>query len=58
MAVPVTWDELKTLKGANVFSIPDMEKRLVSDCPALAVQDDLQSLTEGVIEALNDWSEG
>lgn len=56
VAVPVDWKELKTLEAADAFKIDDMDKRLHSDCPALAMRDDLQSLTGGVIDALNDLS--
>jgi bifunctional non-homologous end joining protein LigD len=35
----------------------DMAARLDQPCPALAVQEDLQALTDGVIEKLQDWSE-
>ncbi|PVA05516.1 DNA ligase D [Thalassorhabdomicrobium marinisediminis] len=56
VATPVTWDELKTLKGANRFTLSDMKDRLDAPCPALELQDDLQSLTEGVIDKLQDWA--
>ena len=58
VAVPVTWDELEKLDSANGFHMADMEARLKQPCPALAVQEDLQSLTDGVIEKLQAWSEG
>ena len=58
VAVPVTWDELEKLDSANGFQMADMEARLKQPCPALAVQEDLQSLTDGVIEKLQAWSEG
>ncbi|MFX0543258.1 DNA ligase D [Roseovarius sp. S4756] len=57
VAVPVTWGELETLESPASFRMGDMKARLQADCPALALQDDLQSLTDGVIEALQDWSE-
>ncbi|PVA08798.1 DNA ligase D [Pelagivirga sediminicola] len=57
VAVPVTWDELKDLDGANRFSMSDMAARLKADCPAAQVQDNLQSLSDGVIDALQTLSE-
>lgn len=56
VAVPVTWKELETLEGANCFTMADMAARLKADCPALAVQDDLQTLTNDVVDALGRWS--
>lgn len=58
VAVPVSWDELKTLDAPNRFTLADMAARMKQDCPALAVQDDLQSLTNDVVAALQDWAEG
>ncbi|UOA32219.1 Multifunctional non-homologous end joining protein LigD [Sulfitobacter sp. DSM 110093] len=58
VAVPVTWKELEKLDSANGFHMGDMAARLDHPCPALAVQGDLQSLTDGVIEKLQAWSEG
>ncbi|MFP7570412.1 DNA ligase D [Marivita sp. S2033] len=57
VAVPVTWDELKELDGANSFSMSDMDARLKRDCPGLAVQKDLHTLSDGVIDALQKFSE-
>ena len=57
VAVPVTWDELKDLDGANRFSMSDMAARLKADCPAAQVQDNLQSLSDGVIDALQAFAE-
>ncbi|MFG6568673.1 DNA ligase D [Sulfitobacter sp. 1A13679] len=57
VAVPVTWEELEALDSANGFHIGDMAARLDQPCPALAVQEDLQSLTDGVIDKLQEWSE-
>lgn len=59
VAVPVTWDELSGLEAANVFTLGDIAARMKKPCPAVALQDDLQSLNEGVIDALHRWaSEG
>jgi bifunctional non-homologous end joining protein LigD len=55
--VPVTWEELETLDSANGFHMGDMAARLDQPCPALAVQENLQSLTDGVIDKLQEWSE-
>lgn len=57
VAVPVTWNELEKLKAANGFTMADMEERLKAECPAVALQQDLQSLTDTVIEKLQAWSE-
>lgn len=57
VAVPVTWDELENLTAANGFRMADMGDRLASPCPAAALQQDLQSLTDGVIRKLQDWAE-
>jgi bifunctional non-homologous end joining protein LigD len=57
VAVPVTWEELENLDNANGFRMGDIAARLDRPCPALAVQDDLQSLTDGVIKKLQAWSE-
>ena len=52
MAVPVTWDELAKLRGANEFTMADIGLRLKQDCPAAKVQENLQTLSDSVIEAL------
>ncbi|PVA11415.1 DNA ligase D [Pelagivirga sediminicola] len=57
VAVPVSWDELKTLDGANRFSMSDMAARLKTGCPAAQVQDNLQTLSDSVIDALQRLSE-
>ncbi|MFD2740630.1 DNA ligase D [Sulfitobacter aestuarii] len=57
VAVPVHWDELRKLDAANVFRMSDMAARLKKDCPALALQEDLQVLSNGVIEKLQGWAE-
>ncbi|MCV2868289.1 DNA ligase D [Defluviimonas sp. WL0002] len=56
VAVPVTWDELEGLKAANGFRIGDMAARLDNACPAIAVRKDLQSLSNQVIDRLQDWA--
>ncbi|WP_417526016.1 DNA ligase D [Marinovum sp.] len=56
VAVPVSWEELETLEGANVFSLADIPARLKQPCPAVALQDELQSLSDGVIDRLHDWA--
>ena len=58
VAVPVTWEELRDLKAPNGFSMGDMEKRLEQPCPAIEMQEDLQSLTDGVIRKLQYWADG
>ncbi len=57
VAVPVTWAELETLEAPNGFTLSDMADRLKQPCPALAVQEDLQTLTNGVVDALQKWSQ-
>ncbi len=57
VALPVTWDELKKLGGANEFTMADMTQRLKLECPAAKVQDNLQTLSDGVIDALQRLSE-
>lgn len=57
VAVPLTWRELEKLDGNPYFTISDMKQRLESDCPALAIQRNRQSLTRPVTEALQDWAE-
>lgn len=57
VAVPVDWNDLKTL-GPDGFSMSDMKSRLGRECPGQALQDDLQTLTNGVVADLQAWSEG
>lgn len=57
VAVPVTWDELRELDGANRFTMADMAARLKLDCPAAQVQDNMQTLSNDVIDALQALSE-
>jgi bifunctional non-homologous end joining protein LigD len=56
VAVPVSWSELGTLEGANCFRMVDMAPRLRTECPARALQRDLQSLNGSVMEALQRWA--
>ncbi|MCR8826703.1 DNA ligase D [Pseudosulfitobacter koreensis] len=57
VAVPVTWAELEKLEGANRFTMSDMAARMKSQCPAMALQGDLQTLSDGVIDALQDMAD-
>ena len=57
VAVPVSWHEFEKLDTKAVFTISDMEQRLKMNCPALAIQSDLQSLSDNVVDALQDWAE-
>ena len=57
VAVPVTWEDLAKLKGANQFSMSDMAARLKRECPAKAMLSDLQTLSDGVIDALQALAE-
>ncbi|MFW8637458.1 DNA ligase D [Cribrihabitans pelagius] len=52
VAVPVTWGELQKLDAPNAFTIGDMAARMEAPCPALAVQENMQTLSNGVIRAL------
>jgi bifunctional non-homologous end joining protein LigD len=57
VAVPVTWEELTKLSSANGFTMADMAARLKADCPAAQVQGNLQTLSDGVIDALQALAE-
>lgn len=57
VAVPVTWDELREMDSANLFTMADMAARLKADCPAAEIQDNLQTLSDDVIDALQALSE-
>lgn len=57
VAVPVTWGELKKLDSANRFSMSDMAARLKVGCPGAQVRENLQTLNDGVIDALQALSE-
>jgi bifunctional non-homologous end joining protein LigD len=57
VAVPVTWDRLKGLKAPNGFGPGDMDKVLKAPCPALALQEDLQVLSDKVIGKLGGVEE-
>ena len=52
VAVPVTWDELKRLDGANTFSMGDMAGRLKAPCPAARLHENPQTLSSEIIDAL------
>lgn len=56
VATPVTWEELEELPGANTFDMGAVAARLEQPCPAFALQENLQSLTDGVIEGLERLS--
>ncbi len=56
VAVPVTWDELGGLGSASGFGMGDMTARLAAPCPAVALQGDLQTLSDKVIDRLQDLS--
>ncbi|MFN3662519.1 DNA ligase D [Yoonia sp.] len=58
VAVPVTWSELQKLTAANSFTMADMKGVLKAPCPAIALTEHLQSLSQGVIDALHQWSVG
>ena len=53
----LTKPELQNLAAANGFHMSDMDARLDSPCQAITLQDDLQSLTDGVIGKLQDWAD-
>ena len=52
VAVPVTWDALADLPGADVFTLSDMAALLRRPCPAAALLDRPQALTQAVIGRL------
>lgn len=52
VAVPVTWTELRKIEASGGFSMGDMAARLKSRCPALALQEERQTLSDGVIDGL------
>jgi len=56
VAVPVSWEELAELKGANVFTAADMEARLARPCPLSQVAP--KGIGQGVVEALGHWIDG
>ena len=57
VAVPVTWEELGDLSGANAFAMADMEARLARDCPYAAELDRLQSIGKAALARLDAWAE-
>lgn len=52
VATPVSWDELKTVKAANVFHIPDMAERLKQPDPWAEAGKWRQSITRAMLEAV------
>ena len=58
VAVPVTWDELADLPGANGFRMADMDARLTGDCPYLAALQDLQTIGAETVERLGRMAGG
>jgi bifunctional non-homologous end joining protein LigD len=56
VAVPVSWEELAEVKGANVFTARDMEARLALPCPLSLVVP--KGIGRGVVEALGRWIDG
>jgi len=57
-ARPVTWEELKTLKAASAFTVAGVSDWLADDCPYLAMQEDLQTLTNDTVDALEAFASG
>jgi bifunctional non-homologous end joining protein LigD len=53
VAVPVSWDELSSLKAANEFRIGDMEKRLKAADPWAEASNWRQSITAKMLEAVD-----
>mgnify|MGYP000365610509 CR=1 FL=1 len=53
VAVPVTWDELKTIKSANCFGMAEARDRLKRPCPLQAATG-RQSISKSVVKALED----
>lgn len=56
VAVPVTWKELEDLASASTFTMGAIAARLESPCPYLERASSLQSLTKGVVDALEEWA--
>ncbi|MEO4000044.1 non-homologous end-joining DNA ligase [Mesorhizobium sp. CAU 1732] len=52
VATPVTWDELSTLKAANLFHIGDMEKRLSQPDPWAEASGWKQGVTAAMLGAV------
>ncbi|MFZ3582756.1 DNA ligase D [Loktanella sp. DJP18] len=52
VAVPVTWEELHDVAGADAFDIVAATARLDAPCPYLAALSAPRSLTEGTIDKL------
>lgn len=55
LAVPVSWDELAKLKGASVFTLANIDKRLAIPCPYLELAERLQSIDMDTASRLQDW---
>ena len=49
VATPVSWDELKSLEGANLFRLADMEKRLSMPDPWAESETWKQSVTKAMM---------
>ncbi|MFN0264205.1 DNA ligase D [Tepidamorphus sp. 3E244] len=52
VAVPVTWDELSSLRAASKFKTKDALKRLDQSCPYIEALDDLQTIGNRTLELL------
>lgn len=53
VAIPVTWDELATLRSANGFTMADAGNRLEETCPLQAMPA-TQSISSAVVDALEE----
>ena len=56
VAVPVTWQELGDLPGADAFGPEEMAARLAAPCPLAAVP--RRGIGAGAVAALGDWIAG
>lgn len=57
VAMPVTWDELGDLPGANSFDMGAAKERLGDPCPYLELAEDPQRITKDVVETLESWQD-
>ncbi len=57
VAVPVTWDRLKSLQGASAFQMGDMPVILKKPCPALTLLKTPQILTDAVVSRMQEWAD-